>query len=212
MHFAVGLILALLFESGSTISFCVGLTSKAERAAVGEATKLWSSKMADAAQVDIDLSSQVYKCTALKAQVFFGKDSYRVDEGLKISCLIANEGPKQGQQENAEEKSHHFPIQRLQLFLTDDSNESIETLTFEFENLSLGPGDKHLQDFEFQPRAGDVGKMVRVSKVALLVGNKLQMNIVQNVPKSDADDERMPGSAIKEFPFNFTNVQSGNYY
>ena len=73
------------------LPFFSGLTSKSERAAVGEASKIWSTKLhgQNSEPIDIELGPDVYDSTAFKIKIVFQDPTFKADQDVLISCYLA---------------------------------------------------------------------------------------------------------------------------
>ena len=164
----------------------LGLTSKSERAAVGEAAKLWSKViMGDSSSkaLEITLGPEVYNLTALKAKVLFRNGAFKANETVSISCYITNDCS----QKDADD--FQIPLLGFEIDLRwQNDTKTARTLKKE-ETVLLGPGVKHLSNFEFLPNAQDVGKKLTVDKIILRLGKANGLNVlVHQIVPSEANE------------------------
>ena len=164
-----------------------GLTSKSERAAVGEAAKLWSQViMGDSSTkaLEITLGPEVYNLTALKAKVLFRNGAFKANEIVSISCYITNDCSQKDQDE------FQIPLLGFEIDLRwQNDTKTARTLKKEEEIVLLGPGVKHVSNFEFLPNAQDVGKKLMADKIILRLGKTNGLNVlVHQIVPSEANE------------------------
>ena len=96
-----------IYESYLKDSIFSGLTSKSERAAVGEASKTWSGKLQgqNSKPIDIELGPDVYDSTAFKIKIVFENSTFKADQDVFISCYLALDSSSQTE-------AYEIPISR----------------------------------------------------------------------------------------------------
>ena len=72
-----------------------GLTSKSERAAVGEATKKWTEiiKSSSGKVLNVELSPEVFNRAAIKIKVAFEEKSFKANQTVGVSVYLCNNVP-----------------------------------------------------------------------------------------------------------------------
>lgn len=147
--------------------YFTGLTSKSERALVGEATKLWSSFLTKTQVVDVFLGPEVYELTALKVKVVFKSSFFKADQLVSIFLHLQND--------------FEMPLNCIQLQIKDQQDKIVQEL--KCENLKNNQTEK----FTFEPKNEDVGKDLRVDRVKISIGNGIKVDLVQEVPKENTN-------------------------
>jgi hypothetical protein len=157
---------------------CTGLTSKTERAAVGEAAKLWSDQiMGDSAKkmVDVILGSEVHDTCGLKVKVVFQGLAFKANQTVRVCCYIKHDSPTNVKNET----QHSLPIIGIQLctrWLEDTEAKSDKALKWEGSE-KIEPGETFAQKFEFLPSADDVGKRMVAYKAIVTLGTPKSLNL-----------------------------------
>lgn len=138
----------------------LGLTSKAERGAVGEATRKWAEKLAKAGNLEpvfVDLGSNP---SAIQCKTLFVSQSCKADEKVTFEVFVFNGSPAP------------LPLSRVDV-ITSNSNYQLNWSGFEM----VEPKKTFEKRFSFLPEEKDVNRSVQVKKVNITIGH--QVNSLQ---------------------------------
>ena len=177
-----------------TLTFLTGLTSKSERAAVGEAAQKWSQLISPTSSKELNvlLSSEVFNRSAIKVRVVFQDRAFKADQKVGISVYLNYNVPK-----TEDASSCLLFITNLTLGIQwrgkdQTKDTSLKDLEWDRQQpLEMAPGQTHMQHFELIPASEDVGKKLVAHHVILKLGkiDGLQMRLEQRLPIEEVISE-----------------------
>ncbi|TRY69565.1 hypothetical protein TCAL_07632 [Tigriopus californicus] len=145
-----------------------GLTSKAERAAVGEATRKWAERLAKAGELDPIVVDLGQNPSAIQCKTLFVSSSCKADERVTFEVFVLNGGPAP------------LPLSKVDV-ITSNSNYKLNWSGFEL----VEPKRTFEKRFSFLPQEEDVNRSVQVKKVNMTIGHPVNsLQVVLSCAKS----------------------------
>ena len=175
-----------------------GLTSKKERAAVGEAAKLWSETIKKT-----DLNTKVDMtglCSCIEFKVSYLTKDVRADESIKLGVFLKNR------------TSLSLPLTSLGAITSGEEYD----LNWKGQE-EVAANSSFQKIFEFRPLSKDVGKVIKVEKVIARVGKSFSIDVSTGISSDSGDKSRdfiipklrLPGDETDSdgLEFDFVDIQ-----